>query len=88
MFLDVAFFNISLTIKLNSFQHLLFSMPFSGFIGLEASVLVEGFKLLINMNSLILISFQSFSTVRKVLLFQLIFCFLLRMWSPIPFFFF
>ena len=71
MYLDVAFFNIFLTIGLNSFLHSAISMPFSGFISLEASISVEGFKLLINMDSLIVLSFQSFSTARKVLLFQL-----------------
>ena len=68
MLLDVAFFNRSLTIGLNSFQHSAISMPFSGLISLEASISVEGFKLFRNMDSLILLSFQSFSTSRKVLL--------------------
>ena len=53
-FLEGAFFNIAMIIKWNSFQQSAISVPFSGFISLEASISVEGSELLVYSDSSIL----------------------------------
>ena len=73
----LAFSNISMIISWNSFQHSAISMLFYCF--------SLGFKVLAHIDSLILLSFRSFLTLRKILLAQSPSCFLLRRWSTVPF---